>query len=222
MPPKVEHDHVAFFDRSLAHLVMRVGAVRTGADDREVDLRMSVLAQEAGEIGSDLALAAAGELHLRDLLEARIRGRAGGGQPLELVSVFDRPQHRQRARHRHVRRVGQSLLQAEHVHRPRRVGDRVARSWVEELRGRGVRVTAVRPVGQRQGRRARSGLGIGTLEDRHDHRRPTRGLEHEHRDPLRDRDRLVAREVQEVGPGCDEDARKSGRLRLLGRAIHPP
>jgi hypothetical protein len=35
---EVQDDHVALLDRALAHLVMRVGAVRARADDRDVDL----------------------------------------------------------------------------------------------------------------------------------------------------------------------------------------
>ena len=148
---EVEDDHVAFLDHTLVELVVGVGAVRARADDGEVDLRMPVVAEEAGEVGGDLALAATRELTLGDLLEARVGGRAGGGEPLELVRVLDRAQHRQRARHRNVRRVGQRLLQCEHVHRPGRVGDRVPAVWVEQLGRRGVRVASVRPVGQRQG-----------------------------------------------------------------------
>ena len=58
---EVEDDHVAFLDRPLAHLVMRVGAVRARADDGEVHLRVPVVAEEAREVGGDLALAAARE-----------------------------------------------------------------------------------------------------------------------------------------------------------------
>ena len=67
--------------RSL-HLVMGVGAVGARADDGEVDLRMAVVAEEAGEVGGDLALAPAREPHLRDLLETCVGGRAGSGKSL--------------------------------------------------------------------------------------------------------------------------------------------
>ena len=112
---------------AVAHLVVRVGAVGPGADDREVDLRVPVLAQQAGEVGGDLASRVRpANRTLDDLLEARVGRGARRGQPLELVGVLDRAQHRQRARHRDVARVGQRVLQAEQVHRPGRVGDRVA------------------------------------------------------------------------------------------------
>ncbi len=118
---EVQHDHVAFLDHTLAELVMGVGAVRARADDGEVDLRMSVLTEEAGEISGDLALGATGEADLPDLLEARIGRGTRGGESFELVRVLDGAQHRQCARHRHVLRLGQLPLEAEHVHRPRRV-----------------------------------------------------------------------------------------------------
>ena len=95
---EVEHDHVALLDRALAHLVMRVGAVGPGAHDGEVDLRVAVLAQQAGEIGGDLALGAPGELDADDLLEARVGGGARRGEALEFVVALDGPQHRQRVR----------------------------------------------------------------------------------------------------------------------------
>ena len=106
-------------DHALAELVMGVGAVRARADDGEVDLRMSMLAEEAGELGCNLALGAAGEAHLPDLLEARIGRGTRGGESFELLGILDRAQHRKRARHRHVLRLGQRLLESEHVHRPR-------------------------------------------------------------------------------------------------------
>ena len=99
-PAEVEHDHVAFLDHALAELVVGVGAVRARADDGEVDLRMSVLAEEAGEIGGDLALGAAGEAHLPDLLEARIGRGTRGGESFELLRVLDGAEHRKCARHR--------------------------------------------------------------------------------------------------------------------------
>ena len=61
---EVEDDHVAVLDRAVAGLVVRVGAVRPGADDGEVDLRMAMVDEQGGEIGGDLGLLAAGETHL--------------------------------------------------------------------------------------------------------------------------------------------------------------
>ena len=55
---EVEDDHVAVLDHPLAGLVVRVGAVGSGADDGEVDLRVAVLAQQRGEVGGDVGLRA--------------------------------------------------------------------------------------------------------------------------------------------------------------------
>ena len=44
-----------------------------------------MLAQEAGEVGGDVALGATRELDADDLLEARVGRGARRGQPLELV-----------------------------------------------------------------------------------------------------------------------------------------
>ena len=107
--------------------------------------------QQRGEVGGDLGLRAAREAHLDDLLEARVGGRAGGGEALELVGVLDRAQHRQRGGHRDVARAGQRLLEAEQLQRPRRVRDRVAPVRVEQRRDGRVRV-----VCRRSSRSARS------------------------------------------------------------------
>ena len=48
-------------DDPVPRLVVRIGAVRAGADDGEVDLLVAELAQQAGEVGGDLGLPAAGE-----------------------------------------------------------------------------------------------------------------------------------------------------------------
>ena len=58
-PAEIEHDHVALPNRAVAGLVMRVRAVRPGADDSEVDLRMAVLDEQTGEVGGDLGFRAA-------------------------------------------------------------------------------------------------------------------------------------------------------------------
>jgi hypothetical protein len=107
-----------------------------------------VVAEETGQVGPDVALAAPGEPRADDLLVGRVGGCAGGGEPLELVGVLDRAEHRQGAGHGHIPGLGQRLLQAQQVHGPGRVGDRVATVRVEQSRGGGVRVAAVGPVGQ--------------------------------------------------------------------------
>ena len=124
-PAEVQHDHVAVLDHPLPRLVVRVGPVGPGADDGEVDLRVAVVDEQAGEVGGDVCLPAAGEPHLQERLEARVRGRARGGQPFQLVGVLDRAQHRQRGGHRDVARARNRLLEAEQLQRPGRVGDRV-------------------------------------------------------------------------------------------------
>ena len=180
------------------------------------------LRRKPGEVGGDLALGATGELHADDLLEARVGRGARRGQPLELVVALDRAQHRQRVRHRDVARPGQRALEAEQVHRPGRVGDGVAAVRLQERRRRRVRVVPVRPVVQRQRAGGGCGLGVGPLEDRHDHGRLARGGHDEHRDALGDRDRRVAGQVQQVGPGRHEHAGQLGVRRLPRRALEPP
>ena len=64
-------------DLARAELVVRVGAVRARADDGEVDVRVSVLAQEAGEVAGNLAFPAPGEADRLDLLEAGVGCSAG-------------------------------------------------------------------------------------------------------------------------------------------------
>ena len=64
---EVEDDRVAVLDDPVAGLVVRVGAVRAGADDGEVDLLVPELAQQAGEVGGDLGLLPAGEPDTEDL-----------------------------------------------------------------------------------------------------------------------------------------------------------
>src|SRR3954462_14085731 len=49
-PAQVEHDHVAHPDHPLAHVVVRVGAVGAGADDRELHARMPVPLEPGGEL----------------------------------------------------------------------------------------------------------------------------------------------------------------------------
>ena len=144
------------------------------------------------------------------------------GEPLDLVLVLDRAQHRQRAGHRDVARAGQRRLQPEHVHRPRRVGDRVAPVRVEQRGRRRVGVVAVRPVGQRHHAGGGRVLGVRALEDRHDHRRLSRAVDDEHRDALGDRDRRVAGEVEEVGTRGHEQPREPRFPCLLRAAAQPP
>jgi hypothetical protein len=171
-------------------------------------------AQEAGEVGGDVAFPAPGERDARDVLEARVDGRAGGREAVDLGGVLDGAEHGQRVGHRDVARRGERGLEAEEVHRPGGVGDRVAPARIEQRRGRRVGVLAVRPVVQRDTRRGRRRLRARALEDGHDHRGRLRGLDGEQRDALGDRDRRVAREVDEVRAGRDEDAGKPGGGRL--------
>ena len=136
----------------------------------------------------------------------------------ELLVVLDRAQQRERLGHRHVRGSGQALLQAEHVHGPRRVGDGVAPVRVQERGRRVIRVAPVAPIVEREHRCAGRALGVRTLERRDDHRRLACRRDDEHRQPLGDGHGHVAREVRQVWAGRHEGARKS---RLLGRAGRP-
>ena len=216
---EVHHDHVPVLDHPLADLVMRVGAVGARADDREVDLRVAVLSEQPSQVGADLGFAPAGEAEPGDLLERGIDGLAGIRQALELIRVLDRAQHRQLRGHRHVARVRQRLLEREHVHRPSGIGDRVASAGVKQVGGHRVGIAAVGPVAQRDNRGPRRPLGIGPFENRDDHRRIGSRRDHEHRDPLADHGRLVAREVDEVRAGRHQQAGEAGLLCLARRAL---
>ena len=152
--------------------------------------------EQVRQVCGDLGLLASGEAHVQELLEACVRGCAGGGEPFELIGVLDRAQHRQRRAHRDIAGVGQRLLEAEQLQRPGRVGDRVGAGGVEQLSGGGVGVAAVGPVGQRDRARARSRFGVGPLEVGEDHRRLAACLEDERGEPLGDGHRGVAGEVE--------------------------
>ena len=178
--------------------------------------------QELGEICRHLRLFAPREANLENRLEACVRGRARGGEPIELLGVLDRAQHGQRGGHRHIVGVGQGLLEAEQLQRPRGVGDRVRSVGVEDRGEPGERVGAVDPVGQRDRARTRRTLGVGALEGGQDHRRLTPLLEREQRQALGDRHRRVPGEVDQIGPRCDEHAGQARGVGLIGRAPHPP
>ena len=211
---EVEHHHVAVLDDAVAHLVVRVRPVRARADHGEVDLRVPEPAKERGQLVADLGLAPAGEAHLEDLAVRLVGGRPGCGEAAELVVVLDRPQHRQRGRHRHVRRVGQPALQPEQVHRPGGVGQRVA-PRLEQARGRLVGIAAVGPVDELEDGCAGRAFGVGSFELGHDHRRLAVDGDDQHGDAFGDRDRRVPGEVEQVGAGGEQQA---GQARL-GRGL---
>lgn len=129
---EVEHDHVAPLDGAVTGLVVRVGAVRSGADHGEVDLGVPELGEQPGQIGGHVGLLAAGEPDLEDLL---VRGVGGGprrGEPVQLMGVLDGAQHRQRLGEGGVRGPGQQLLEAEQMHGPGVVADPEAALRVEQ------------------------------------------------------------------------------------------
>ena len=151
---EVEDDRVARLDRPVAGLVVRVGAVRAGADDGEVDLLVPELAQQPRQVGGDVGLLPAGEPDPEDLLVRRVRGGARRSQPGQLVGVLDRAEHGQALGQRAVRGSGQRVLQPEQVHRPRGVRDRPwSRRRAQVGAGLGERVLAVGPVHDREARR---------------------------------------------------------------------
>ena len=219
---EVEHDHVALLDLSTRDLVVGVGAVRPGPHQRELDLGVAVLAQQVGEVGSDVELAAAREPDPQEVSEDGIQRGGAGGEQLELVGVLDRPQHRQRGGHRHVAGAGQLLLETEHVHRPRGVGYRVTAVGRQQLRRRLVGILAVAPFAHDQRAGAWGRLGVGPLDHGNDHRRLAAGLDREQRDPLGDRDRRVAGEVLQVRTGRHQHAGQAGPGRRVGGTRHPP
>ena len=220
-PAEVEHDHVALLDHARAGLVMRVRAVRPRRDDGEVDAGMAVPQQELREVGGDVGLLPTREPELEEVGEGGVHGCSGCGHARQFLVVLDRAEQRQGLGHRHVARSGEALLQAEHVHRPRCVGDGVARVRVQERRRRLVWVAPVAPVVERERRGARRALGVGALERGDDQRRVTCGRHDQHRQALGDRHRDVAAEVGQVRPGRDEDAREPGFLGRPGGAFHP-
>ena len=63
---------------------MRVGAVRSGADDNECHLRMSLGDNRFGDIGGDVGLGPAGDQKLRHPGVHPVDGRAGLAQRVDL------------------------------------------------------------------------------------------------------------------------------------------
>ena len=174
-----------------------------------------------GEVGGDFVFRTAGEPYRKNVHKGRVGTLAGRGQPGQLALVLHRAQHRQAIGEARVARAGQRALQPEQVQRPGAVGDRVPTVSVQKRRGRGVRVRAVEPVDHGQGGRTVGLLRVRPLQARHHQRRlPPRG-EHEGGEPFGDRGRRVAAEVDEVGPGRDD---QPGEARLgggRGGALHP-
>jgi hypothetical protein len=60
-PAEVEDDHVALQQHALSELVVRVGAVRPGADERELDSGVPVGLQCVRKVGRHIGLLAAGK-----------------------------------------------------------------------------------------------------------------------------------------------------------------
>ena len=142
-----------------------------------------------------------------DLLEARVGGRPGGGEPLELVGVLDRAQHRQRRGHRDVARcraapAGGRAAAAPTPSRRSRTTPSGSSSGAAAAYGSSPSVQSVSAIVPALG----APLGVGPLEHRQDHRRVAVLLDDEQREPLGDGHRHVAGEVEQVGPGRDEDA----------------
>ena len=163
------------------------------------------------QVGADVGLAPAGEADPEDLSVRRVGSRAGRGEPLELVVVFDGAKHRECRRHGHVRCVGQPALQPQQVHRPSRVGQCVA-PRPEKSRCRLVRVAAVGPVREPEDGGAGCLLRVGPFEPRDDHRRLAVDGDDQHGDAFGDRDGRVSREVEQVRSGGEQQPGQAGRF----------
>ena len=94
-PAEVEHHHVAVLDHPVADLVVRVGAVGPGPDDGEVHL-VPELPRQVGQVAHPPRSRCARRTGPDDLLVGLVGRRARRRQPLDLIGVLDRPQHRQR------------------------------------------------------------------------------------------------------------------------------
>jgi hypothetical protein len=140
-------------DRSRTGLVVRIGTVGAGADDREVHCGVTVFAEQRGEIDGHLVLGTAGEADAENLLEGRVGTGPGGREPRQFVLVLDRAQHRQTLGEADVAGARERSLQTEQVHRPGRVRDRVAAVWVKQPAGGGIGVGPVAPVHHGQAER---------------------------------------------------------------------
>ena len=215
-------------DHPVAGLVVGVGPVRAGAHDREVDLFVAEVAQQGGEVGSDLGLLAALEPDLEDLAVGRVSGGACRRQPCQLVGALDRTHHRQAFREGPVCRPRQGALEPEQVQRPRGVRDAVGAVWVQERSDRLIRVRGVGPVDDRHAVHSDGRLGVGSLEGRHHECRWLTGSQHQHREPFGDRGGTVAGEPDEIWsrshehprqgtlPGGRDDAAGAGEVVVHG------
>jgi hypothetical protein len=195
--------------------VVGVRGVRAGGDDREVDAVVAVVAQQGGEVGGHLHLAAGGEAQLDEVEEGGVGRGAGGGERRELAVVLDRAQQRQRGGHRGEARTGQRRLEAEDVQRPAAVRQCEAPGGVEQPRGDRVRVLAVGP-GDHLDPEALGALELGREENR-----VTAGLHREQREPLGHERGRVAREVEEIRARGREHAGQPALPRRGEGALDP-
>src|SRR5213593_3440706 len=85
---EVQHDRIAARDAPLAGLVMWRRPVRTGGDDREGHLVVSLFAQQSRQIGADLALGPTSELALEKVWVGAVGCRGDRPQRVALVGVF--------------------------------------------------------------------------------------------------------------------------------------
>ena len=103
----VDDDDVTDLQFAVRVAVMRVGSVRSGADDDERHLRMSFGDNRFGDIGGDVGLGPARCQKLRHPGMHPVDGRAGLAQRVDLGRLLDHPQpahhvggqHRQHAEH---------------------------------------------------------------------------------------------------------------------------
>ncbi len=214
---EVEDDHVAALDDAVAHLVVRVGAVRSGGDDGEVDLGVTEAAEQVGEVGGDVGLVASAEGNLPDLLERCVCGRTRGRQQLQLRRVLDGTQHRQGVGEGGVRGGRQCLLQSEQMHRPGVVADAEPAEpepLIEQGGGGGVGVLAVGPVAQGQAGRAGGLRGVRGFQGGDDEDGVPAGDENQQGEPLGLRGGRVAGEPHQVRAGCHQ---QSGQPGVRGR-----
>ena len=205
---EVEHHAVAALDHPVTGLVVGVRPVRSRADHGEVDLLVPEVTQQLGEIGGDVRLTPAGELHLDDLAERRIGSCSRGSKPVELVRVLHGTHHGHALGERAVRRARQGALEAQHVERPSIVRDAVGAGRSQQGDGSRVGIGGIRPVADRHAAGALRGLGIWTFQRRYEQGWFLVRRQHQHGQALSDRCRAVSREPDQVRPGGDQDPGK--------------
>ena len=218
---EVEDHCVPVLDDPLPRLVVRVGAVRAGAHHGEVDLLVAEPAQQAGEVGGDLGLAAAGKRHTDDLGVGGVSGCPRGFQPRQLAAVLNRTHHGEAVGQGPVCRAWQLALEAQQVQGPGGVRDAVRPSRAQQGGGHLVGVRAIGPVHQCHRLHALGRLHVGTFEHGDEESGRLVGSEHKHRQPLSDRGRAVPGQPHQVRPWSHHHPGQPNSRGAVHHPLHP-